>query len=174
MLFRSVTYSKFDVAGVGGPNVVPQEDNWIAKCVFRSPGGPTQVMFDDRYAEHIPGCNMSFRKSALLTVGGFDPIFRKAADDVDICWRLLENGYRLGFSPSALVWHHRRPSVRAYWRQQVGYGYSEALLERKMPNKFNPRSEERRVGKESRSRGWPDHEKNKEKHHCDEHHVHKY
>ena len=136
--YLAVTYSKFDVAGVGGPNVVPQEDNWIAKCVFRSPGGPTQVMFDDQYAEHIPGCNMSFRKSALLTVGGFDPIFRKAADDVDICWRLLENGYRLGFSPSALVWHHRRPSVRAYWRQQVGYGYSEALLERKMPNKFNP------------------------------------
>src|SRR5439155_947581 len=31
-----------------------------------------------------------------------------------------------------------RPSVTAYWRQQVGYGESEALLERKHPSKFNP------------------------------------
>ena len=35
------------------------------------------------------------------------------------------------------VWHHRRPSVGAYWRQQVGYGVAESLLERRHPNKFN-------------------------------------
>jgi cellulose synthase/poly-beta-1,6-N-acetylglucosamine synthase-like glycosyltransferase len=136
--YLAVTYLKFDLAGVGGPNPVPPEDNWVAKCVYRSPGGPTQVMLDDKFAEHIPGCNMSFRKKALDDVGGFDPIFRTAADDVDICWRLLEKGYRIGFSPSAVVWHHRRPSVSAYWRQQVGYGISESILERKFPNKFNP------------------------------------
>src|SRR5262249_21342526 len=45
---------------------------------------------------------------------------------------------RLGFSPSAMVWHHRRPSLRAYWRQQVGYGKAESLLEIRHPNKFNP------------------------------------
>ena len=132
------TYLKFDVAGVGGPNIVPAEDGWVAKCVYRAPGGPTQVMLDDCYAEHIPGCNMSFRAAALNAIGGFDPRFRAAADDVDICWRLLDAGYAMGFSPSAVVWHHRRPSVKAYWRQQVGYGVSESILERKFPNKFNP------------------------------------
>jgi glycosyltransferase involved in cell wall biosynthesis len=132
------TFLESDVAGVGGPNLLPQEDNWVAKCVYRSPGGPTQVMLDDRSAEHIPGCNMAFWKSALEEIGGFDPIFQKAGDDVDICWRLLARGHRIGFSPSAVVWHHRRPSANAYWRQQVGYGESEALLERKHPNKFNP------------------------------------
>jgi len=138
LYYLAVTFLKFDVAGVGGPNVVPLEDNWVAKCVYRSPGGPTQVMLNDQYAEHIPGCNMSFRKSALEHIGGFDPIFRLAADDVDICWRLINAGYQIGFSPSAVVWHHRRPSVKAYWRQQVGYGISESLLERKTPDKFNP------------------------------------
>jgi len=136
--YLATTYMKFPVAGVGGPNLVPPEDNWIAKCVYRSPGGPTQVMFDDLYAEHIPGCNMSFLKSALDSIGGFDPIFRAAADDVDICWRLMDNGYNIGFSPSAVVWHHRRPSVKGYWDQQVGYGISESILERKTPNRFNP------------------------------------
>lgn len=136
--YLATTYLKFPVAGVGGPNLVPPEDNWKAKCVYRSPGGPTQVMYDDQHAEHIPGCNMSFLKSALDGVGGFDPIFRAAADDVDICWRLIKAGHRIGFSPSAVVWHHRRPSVRAFWRQQVGYGVAESILERKFPTKFNP------------------------------------
>jgi GT2 family glycosyltransferase len=136
--YLATTFLESDVVGVGGPNLVPPEDKWLAKCVYRSPGGPTQVMLDDESAEHIPGCNMAFRKWALEEIGEFDPIFRKAADDVDICWRLLDRGYRIGFSPSAVVWHHRRPSVKAYWRQQAGYGESEALLERKHPNKFNP------------------------------------
>ncbi len=136
--YLATTFITEGVAGVGGPNLVPPEDNWLAKCVYRSPGGPTQVMLDDRHAEHIPGCNMSFLKSALDGIGGFDPIFTEAADDVDICWRLLDNGYRIGFSPSAVVWHHRRSSVKAYWRQQVGYGVSECMLEHKHPNKFNP------------------------------------
>jgi GT2 family glycosyltransferase len=136
--YLAATFMESDFAGVGGPNLVPPEDRWLAKCVYRSPGGPTQVMLDDESAEHIPGCNMAFRKRALDEIGGFDPVFKKAADDVDICWRLLDRGYRIGFSPSAVVWHHRRPSVKAYWRQQVGYGESEAILERKHPNKFNP------------------------------------
>src|SRR2546426_4791894 len=29
-------------------------------------------------------------------------------------------GGRLGFSPSAVVWHHYRNSVRANWKQQKG------------------------------------------------------
>jgi GT2 family glycosyltransferase len=135
--YLAATYVEQGVAGVGGPNPVPPEDAWVAQCVFRAPGGPTQVMLDDCTAEHIPGCNMSFLKSALEDVGGFDEQFRTAADDVDICWRLIDAGYRLGFNASAVVWHHRRPSVGAYWRQQVGYGLSESRLERKFPGKFN-------------------------------------
>jgi len=126
-----------DVVAVGGPNVVPFDDPWMAHMVARSPGGPTHVLLTDSIAEHIPGCNMAFHKWALEEVNGFDPIFTKAGDDVDICWRLQERGYRIGFSHSALVWHHHRSSVRAYWRQQVGYGEGEALLEKKHPNKFN-------------------------------------
>jgi hypothetical protein len=94
-------------------------------------------MLSDRVAEHIPGCNMAFYKWALEEIGGFDPIFCKAGDDVDICWRLQQQGYRIGFSPSAFVWHYRRSTVRAYLRQQKGYGEAEALLVRRHPEYFN-------------------------------------
>jgi hypothetical protein len=80
---------------------------------------------------------MAFRKSCLTAIGGFDPQFRIAGDDVDVCWRLQEQGWKLGFCPAAIVWHHRRNSVRAYWRQQLCYGKAEALLERKWPEKYN-------------------------------------
>ena len=80
---------------------------------------------------------MAFRKSCLEAFGGFDPQFRVAGDDVDVCWRLQQRGWTLGFSPAAVVWHHRRNSVRAYLRQQNGYGKAEALLEKKWPGKYN-------------------------------------
>ena len=124
-------------AAVGGPNIAPPTDGPIAECVAHSPGSPTHVLLSDREAEHIPGCNMAFRKSCLEAIGGFDPQFRFAGDDVDVCWRLQQQGWTLGFSPAAVVWHHRRNSVRAYLRQQKGYGKAEALLERKWPEKYN-------------------------------------
>ncbi len=124
-------------AGVGGPNIAPPGDSPIADCVANAPGGPVHVLLSDSEAEHIPGCNMAFRRECLEAVGGFDAQFRAAGDDVDVCWRVQEQGWTLGFSPAAMVWHHRRASVRAYWRQQRGYGKAEALLERKWPEKYN-------------------------------------
>jgi len=122
--------------GSGGPNVVPPDDDWVAQCVARSPGGPTHVLLDDRLAEHVPGCNMAFRREALVAVGGFNPVYLRAGDDVDICWRLQARGHKIGFAPSALVWHHHRSTVSAYWRQQVGYGEGEAWLDAHHPEKF--------------------------------------
>ena len=124
------------VVGSGGPNIAPPDDPRVARCVARAPGGPTHVLLDDRIAEHVPGCNMAFRREALLSVGGFNPLYARAGDDVDICWRLQARGWQIGFSPAALVWHRHRASVGAYWRQQVGYGEGEAWLALKHPEKF--------------------------------------
>jgi O-antigen biosynthesis protein len=133
-----LTIEDGDFAGAGGPNLPPQDDGPVARCVAEAPGGPIHVLLSDREAEHLPGCNMAFRRTALERLDGFDPQFRVAGDDVDICWRLLEAGHRLGFNPAAVVWHSRRPSVRAYLRQQRGYGAAEALLERKWPHRYGP------------------------------------
>jgi hypothetical protein len=95
------------------------------------------VLESNQVAEHVPGCNMAFRRGALEAINGFDPQFRKAGDDVDLCWRLQQAGYWITFAPGAFVWHHRRQSPRAYFRQQAGYGEAEALLRFKHPDKFN-------------------------------------
>ena len=135
--YLAATFSQSDFAMVGGPNVAPPDCNKVADCVDNAPGGPIHVLITDEEAEHLPGCNMAIRKSCLEAVGGFDPQFRVAGDDVDMCWRLQQHGWRLGFCPAAVVLHHRRDSVRAYWNQQLGYGKAEALLVKKWPEKFN-------------------------------------
>jgi len=134
--YLAETFRKADYVAVGGPNIAPPHGNTIADCVNNAPGNPVHVLFTDEIAEHLPGCNLAIRRSALETVGGFDPTFRVAGDDVDVCWR-LQREWKLGFSPGAMVLHHRRNTIRGYWRQQKGYGRAEALLAKKWPEKYN-------------------------------------
>lgn len=124
-------------AGMGGPNLIPDEGSWVADCVGLSPGGPTHVMINDREAEHVPGCNMAYYTHVAKQLNGFDSQFRAAGDDVDFIWRLQHAGYTIGFAPAAQVWHYRRNTVKAYLKQQRGYGVAEALLKYKHPDHFN-------------------------------------
>jgi O-antigen biosynthesis protein len=131
------TMERGGLVACGGPNFPPPENSLVPAAVAVSPGGPCHVLIDDEIAEHIAGCNMAFRRDILLGLGGFDPIFRAAGDDVDICWRLQDAGYAIGFSPAAMVWHYRRNTIGAYLGQQRGYGKAEALVYAKHPQRFN-------------------------------------
>src|SRR6266704_1102665 len=137
LTYLAAAFLKTDYAGVGGPNIPFLDDGDTANCIANSPGGPAHVLLSDCEAEHIPGCNMAFRRGWPQAINGFDAQFRQAGDDVDICWRTRERGGKLGFSPAAMVWHHYRRTVRAYLKQQVSYGKAEAMLERKWPEKYN-------------------------------------
>lgn len=132
---------------VGGPNLPPPEEARVPACVAAAPGGPTHVLIDDEVAEHIPGCNMAFLKSALNEIGGFDPIYRAAGDDVDVCWRLQNHGHSIGFSPAAMVWHFRRNTIKAYLKQQMGYGKAEAQLYFQHPFRFNMLGQSQWIGR---------------------------
>lgn len=126
-------------AAAGGPNLPPAARNWHEAVVRAAPGAPSHVMLDDEEAEHLPGCNLAVTKAAFDAIGGFDPRFRTAGDDVDFCWRLRDAGFRLGFAPGAFVWHWRRPSIRMFLRQQTGYGRAEKILLEKHPGRFSKR-----------------------------------
>jgi GT2 family glycosyltransferase len=135
--FLAWSFLTTDHAVIGGPNIPPDGDGPIAFCVANAPGGPVHVLLTDEVAEHVPGCNLAVRRDRLLAIGGFDPRFRAAGDDVDFCWRIQDQGWTVGFHPGAMVWHHRRNSLKAYWNQQKGYGKAEALLEAKWPDRYN-------------------------------------
>jgi len=133
----ALAFSHSDHVGIGGPNIAPPGYGVVADCVANAPGGPSHVLHTDLLAEHLPGCNMAFRRTAILAIDGFDPRFHIAGDDVDLCWRLQEHGGTLGFCAGAMVWHHRRSRIKAYLRQQFNYGRAEGMLEAKWPEKYN-------------------------------------
>jgi len=128
-------------AAAGGPNLPPHPRSWREAVVCAAPGAPSHVLLDDEEAEHLPGCNLAVTRAAFATIGGFDPAFHTAGDDVDFCWRLRDAGFRLGFAAGAFVWHWRRPSLRAFLRQQIGYGRAERLLLHKHPRRFSTRGD---------------------------------
>jgi glycosyltransferase involved in cell wall biosynthesis len=135
LMVRAMAEGGFD--GCGGPNYAPHEDGRIEACVAASPGAPCHVLLGENVAEHLAGCNMVYAKAALVQVGGFDPQFTSAGDDVDVCWRMLDAGLRLGYCPAAFVWHFRRNTITAYYGQQRGYGRAEAMLYSRYAERFN-------------------------------------
>lgn len=137
LTYLAIEFGKTTNVGIGGPNITAQGDGPISECVASSPGNPVHVLISDTEAEHIAGCNMAFRRSALKKIGGFDSQFKIAGDDVDVCWMLQKRGYTLGFSPAAMVWHSRRSSIKSYLKQQLNYGRAESQLEKKWPEKYN-------------------------------------
>ncbi len=66
------------------------------------------------------GCNNLFRKSAILSVGGYDERMRTNGEDTDICARLREKGWEFLYAPSAQAIHKRRDTTASilatYWR----------------------------------------------------------
>ncbi|GAC1610895.1 MAG: hypothetical protein NVS3B26_20300 [Mycobacteriales bacterium] len=135
------------VVATGGPNLPVAHAGFTERAVAASPGGPVEVLVSDDRAEHVPGCNMAYRRDALRAIEGFDTVFTSAGDDVDVCWRLLDRGGQIAFAPAAQVRHHRRPTVRAYLKQQRGYGRSEKMVAGRHPHRYNRLGQARWSGK---------------------------
>jgi len=74
---------------------------------------PTPIEVDT-----LIGCNMSFRRGALIKIGGFDENFvgNCFRDETDVCIRLKRSGYKLVYNSKAVVWHKFRGKVFSYER----------------------------------------------------------
>lgn len=59
---------------------------------------------------YLQGTNASFRRSALLEVGGFDEEIEYYLDETELCCRLVDAGYVIRQLPCAYVHHKFAPS----------------------------------------------------------------
>jgi O-antigen biosynthesis protein len=134
------------VVATGGPNLPVADAGFVERAVAASPGSPVEVLVTDDRAEHVPGCNMAFRKEAIEAVGCFNEVYVSAGDDVDVCWKLMDAGGQIAFSAAAQVRHHRRSTVKAYLKQQRGYGRSERMVSARHPHRFNRLGQARWAG----------------------------
>lgn len=72
---------------------------------------------------HLLGCNSSFRRSALLEIGGFDEEYEYFLDETDVCLRIVDAGYIIAQLPCAYVHHKFAPSNIRSANKVVRYRY---------------------------------------------------
>lgn len=73
----------------------------------------------------VMGANASYKRKALLQVGGFDPFFEYFLEETDICLRLLEAGYSIHHIDCS-VDHYVQPSHNRRDRHHLTCWYSLA------------------------------------------------
>ena len=129
------TITRRDAAAASGPNFAPAAASARAAAMAAAPGLPREVRAGDDVLAQLCGCNMAISKAALSRIGGFDPAFTTAGDDVDLSWRLAASGETLAYAPGATVIHERRATLAAYLAQQRGYGFGEGLLFLRYPHR---------------------------------------
>jgi hypothetical protein len=85
---------------------------------------------------YLGSFNVSYRRSVLEEVDGFDESFERAsAEDNDLSYRVLTAGYSLVFDPHNQVDHYHPERVWNYLRQQFWHGYWRVRLYAKQPDK---------------------------------------
>jgi len=91
------------------------------------------------YPGLVQGSNMAFRRTALVELGGFDPLFGAGAafagEDLELATRVSLRGWHGGYFPGPIVYHdHGRDHVKAMaseWQYDFGVGayYAKFLFD---------------------------------------------
>lgn len=111
----------------------PEEFLWVVGCSHR--GLPTELA----PVRNVIGCNMAFRREAILDLGGFEVGLGRTADrplgceETELCIRLTQAdaGARIVLEPEARI-NHRVPAQRTTWSYYFnrcrGEGNSKAYV----------------------------------------------
>lgn len=68
-----------------------------------------------REVSAVTGACLMIRKPVFEEIGGFNPHFFTAYQDVDLCLRLRARGLRVIYTPQALLLHHESISRQSYY-----------------------------------------------------------
>ncbi|MBI4767041.1 MAG: mycofactocin biosynthesis glycosyltransferase MftF, partial [Deltaproteobacteria bacterium] len=84
---------------------------------------------------YVPSCNFLVRKEVFLSVGGFQEEL-VVGEDVDLCWRLQDQGHPVEYRPVGIVRHRHRNRLKAFCSRRFDYGTSEPLLQKRHPQRI--------------------------------------
>lgn len=80
--------------------------------------------------EALSGCCMMLRRSAIEAAEGFDEDLKLYGEDLDLCYRLRDAGWRLRYQPQARALHHGGcgGTNARFWHARYHYHRSLARL----------------------------------------------
>lgn len=103
-------------------------DRYEKACSSLHMGNHSSSSRNDGNFFYLPSCNLAVRKTAFTAAGGFNRNM-SVGEDVDLCWRLMDRGGVLSYTPDAVVYHRHRNQLTAFARRRYQYGTSEPLLQ---------------------------------------------
>ena len=140
----SKTFDKVGAVGVGGPDLLPPDSEYISKVIGRIMASPLasggklnpsvqHIMSSQAgYVKHIPTCNLCLKKDVVEKLGYFDEGFVFAAgEDLEFNTRLTLAGYKLYYSPLIRVAHYRKRDLRAFAKQIYKWAKVKAAIIKK-------------------------------------------
>lgn len=75
------------------------------------------------FARMLTSNNFALPAATFKSIGGFDHSFPSAAaEDRELCDRLLHHGYRMQYVPGAVVYHNHDLTMARFWKQHFHYG----------------------------------------------------
>jgi glycosyltransferase involved in cell wall biosynthesis len=129
------------IHAVGGPGLTPPDSTWrerLGGAVYESilGSGPLRHRFvavqPARDSDDLPAYNLLIRREALATIGGWSSTFY-GGEDTKVCHELVTAGFRLRYDPRVVVYHHRRPVLRAHLQQVANVGRHRGFFVRRYP-----------------------------------------
>lgn len=76
--------------------------------------------------------NMGLSKKAFESTKGYSAM--KAGEDIDLTFRLWENGFKTQLIEEAYVYHKRRTSISQFFKQTFAFGTARPILNTKYPS----------------------------------------
>ena len=84
----------------------------VPRHVYRGFPGDHPVVLRDRSFQAVTAACILIRSEAFATAGGFDGAYNNGYEDIDLCLRLRDAGYRTHYCGSAVVEHFESVSRR--------------------------------------------------------------
>lgn len=113
------------VAGVSGRIETWNYENSWAKCIgYELKNRYSRIK---KYTHRIATMNLLLKKAVIEKFGGWDEDL-PSQYDTDLGYRMSAKGYKIAYEPSAVCYHYNRPTLTAYYRQQLQYGKNTLKL----------------------------------------------
>lgn len=88
-----------------------------------------------RYIDFIDSGTAAYRREIFLKNNGFDTTLMDA-EDVELSFRLAEEGHKMAFAAKAIVYHEHPSSVWEYVRRKFMYAFWRSAVYARFPKKM--------------------------------------
>jgi cellulose synthase/poly-beta-1,6-N-acetylglucosamine synthase-like glycosyltransferase len=113
------------VAGVSGSIETWNKENpWAKSIGYELKNRYKRI---GKYTGRIATMNLLLKKAVIEEAGGWDEKL-PSQYDTDLGFRISAKGYKILYEPSAVCYHFNRPTLKAYYRQQLQYGKNTLKL----------------------------------------------